>query len=205
VRGADSTTLRGALSGGGSTFAVLGCGADIIDPSEHTGFARDIETHLIVSKRVPAAEPNHQGSVPSRGGPRSGEKSGFLITARSALEQGRDVLAVPETCSIDAIAATHARLKDGAKIVESVDDTLEELDLPGRPDVMDASGAGSTGFPCPSSADPILRCLVPGQASDLDAISERSGLGPARRVPRLFELGLHGLVARAGGRRFIRS
>jgi DNA processing protein len=213
ARGVDSAAHRGALSGGGSTVAVLGCGADVIYPSEHKDLACEIEsTGLVVSELVPGTPPlpqffplrNRIISGLSRAVVviEAGEKSGSLITARSALEQGRDVLAVPGNVLNGRNRGGHALLRDGAKIVESADDILEELNLPSRRDAMDSSAAG---LPLPSSADPILACLVPGEASDLDAISERSGLSPARLLPRLLELELNGLVARAGGGRFVRS
>jgi predicted Rossmann fold nucleotide-binding protein DprA/Smf involved in DNA uptake len=77
--------------------------------------------------------------------------------------------------------------------VESADDILEELILP--------SARGGTR----RAEDPILACLAPGEPLDLDAIAERSGVSPARLLPRLFELELEGQVARAGGGRFVRS
>ena len=92
-------------------------------------------------------------------------------------------------------AHPHALLRDGARIVECADDILEELGE-GRC----ASSAGRL----PAAADPLLACLPPGEACDLDAIAERSGLSPARLLPRLFELELQGLVRRAGAGRFVR-
>jgi DNA processing protein len=85
-------------------------------------------------------------------------------------------------------------LRDGAKIVEDADDILEELGLPAR--------AGRSATP---PNDSVLASLVPGEPADLDAIAERSGVPAARLLPRLFELELKGLVARAGGGRFVRS
>ena len=128
----------------------------------------------------------------------AGEKSGSLITARCALEQGRDVLAVPGNVLSGRNRGAHALLKDGAKIVESADDILEELRMPSL------GGEPSRGESANVGQDPILACLTPGEPSDLDAIAERSGLTTARLLPRLFELELQGAVARIGGGRFVR-
>jgi len=128
----------------------------------------------------------------------AGEKSGSLITARCALEQGRDVLAVPGNVLSGRNRGAHALLKDGAKIVESADDILEELQL------LPAVCALTCGERTSLNQDPILACLTPGEPSDLDAIAERSGLTTARLLPRLFELELQGAVARVGGGRFVR-
>jgi DNA processing protein len=106
----------------------------------------------------------------------------------------------------------HGLLRDGAKIVESADDVLEELGM-GRS--VGPQGADGVGLPraedrrCPAPAptahrDPVLECLTQGEPADLDAISERSGLNSSRLLPRLFELELQGLVRRVGGGRFVR-
>ena len=125
----------------------------------------------------------------------AGEKSGSLITARLALEQGRDVLAVPGNVLNGRNRGGHALLRDGAKVVETADDILEELNLP-------AVGAGTVEQP--SATDPLLACLPAGECCDLDAIVERSGIAIERALPRLLDLELRGLVKRAGGGRFVR-
>jgi len=98
----------------------------------------------------------------------------------------------------------HALLRDGAKIVESADDILEELGM-----CAAAAHRGQTpaviGTPGSDSACRVLDSLVPGEASDLDEISERSGLKSTSLLPRLFELEMQGLVRRAGGGRFVRT
>jgi len=208
ARGVDSAAHRGALSAGGSTLAVLGCGADIIYPREHAALARAIEPDgLIVSELIPGTRPlprffpqrNRIISGLSRAVVivEAGERSGSLITARCALEQGRDVLAVPGNVLSGRNRGGHALLRDGAKIVERADDILEELNEVG-------GGAGSAPPAAVPCADPVLACLTPGEPCDLDGISERSGLSPARLLPRLFELELQGLIRRAGGGRFVR-
>lgn len=208
ARGVDSAAHRGALDVNGVTVAVLGSGLDVIYPPEHLPLARDIERRgLVISELVPGTPPlqrffplrNRIISGLSRAVVviEAGEKSGSLITARCALEQGRDVLAVPGNVMSGRNRGAHALLKDGAKMVESADDILEELGVP----------VPGNGLRVPGSAvsvDPILNCLVPGEASDLDEISERSGLAPARLLPRLMELELQGAIARVGGGRFVR-
>src|SRR5262249_21528209 len=137
---------RGALDVDGATIAVLGSGLDVIYPPEHEPLARDIERRgLVMSELVPGTPPLKQ-FFPLRNRIISGlsraivvieagEKSGSLITARCALEQGRDVLAVPGNVLSGRNRGAHALLRDGAKIVESADDILEELG-------MQVSGSG---------------------------------------------------------------
>jgi DNA processing protein len=212
ARGVDSAAHRGALAAGGVTVAVLGSGVDVIYPAEHAALAKSIDaTGAVISELVPGTRP-HARFFPLRNRIISGlsravvvieagEKSGSLITARCALDQGRDVLAVPGNVLSGRSRGAHALLRDGAKIVESADDILEELGMRPRvdgvaPSVAEA-GSGRQG-------DPVLDCLVPGEAFDLDEISERSGLKTPRLLPRLFELELQGMVRRVGGGRFER-
>jgi DNA processing protein len=208
ARGVDSAAHRGALGGPGSTIAVLGSGVDVIYPAEHRSLAREIEASgALLSEFAPGTPPlpmffpqrNRVISGLSRAVVviEAGEKSGSLITARSALEQGREVLAVPGNVLSGRNRGAHALLRDGAKIVETADDILEELGMP-APNRRGAEEASNRQM------DPVLACLTPGEPCDLDEISERSGLAPARLLPRLFELELQGLVGRSGGGRFVR-
>jgi DNA processing protein len=204
ARGVDSAAHRGALAARGTTIAVLGSGVDVVYPREHAPLAGEIAAcGAVVSELAPGVAPLPQ-FFPQRNRIISGlaravvvieagEQSGSLITARLALEQGRDVLAVPGNVLSGRNRGAHGLLRDGAKIVESADDIFEELGM---------APAGSTAVR--TVVDPILRCLTPGEPSDLDAISERTGLSPTRLLPRLFELELHGFVVRLGGGRFVR-
>jgi DNA processing protein len=214
ARGVDSAAHRGALSAGGATVAVLGSGVDVVYPPEHASLAGDIDAAgAVVSELVPGTRPQ-QWFFPLRNRIISGlsravvvieasEKSGSLITARCALDQGRDVLAVPGNILTGRNRGAHGLLRDGAKIVESADDILEELGLATPPGV--AGGEDGAGLATPGApVDPILGSLVPGEPSDLDEIAERSGLETPRLLPRLFELELQGLVRRVGGGRFVR-
>jgi DNA processing protein len=217
ARGVDSAAHRGALAAGGVTVAVLGSGVDVMYPPEHAWLAKAIdEDGAVISEFVPGTGPqpwffplrNRIISGLSRAVVviEAGEKSGSLITARCALDQGRDVLAVPGNVLSGRNRGAHGLLRDGAKIVESADDILEELGMARR--TAGAPGADDSQGLTPTAArrgtDLVLDCLVPGEACDLDAISERSGLPSSRLLPRLFELELQGLVRRVGGGRFVR-
>jgi len=209
ARGIDSAAHRGALDGDGITIAVLGSAVDVVYPPEHAGLARDIERRngAVISELVPGTPPLAM-FFPRRNRIISGlsravvvveanDKSGSLITARCALEQGRDVLAVPGSVLSGRNRGAHALLRDGARIVESADDVLEELGMGRGVRGGDAAARGA-------KSDPLLEHLTPGEACDLDAISERSGLNSPRLLPRLFDLELQGLVRRVGGGRFVR-
>ena len=103
----------------------------------------------------------------------AGEKSGSLITARCALEQGRDVLAVPGNVLSGRNRGGHALLRDGARLVETVEDVLDELGVGldrRRPPVK----RGRRRLP-----DPVLATMLPGESCDLEQISGRSGLSVA--------------------------
>jgi DNA processing protein len=207
ARGVDSAAHRGALAAGGVTVAVLGSGVDVMYPPEHAPLAAEIdERGAVISELVPGTSPaqfffplrNRIISGLSRAVVviEAGEKSGSLITARCALEQGRDVLAVPGNVLSGRNRGAHGLLRDGAKIVESADDILEELGMAGpRPRAGTRHAAVS---------DPILACMTAGEPCDLDAIAAATGLGTAKLLPRLFELEVQGEVARVGGGRFVR-
>ena len=207
ARGVDSAAHRGALAAGGITVGVLGSGVDVIYPREHAALAAEIDGRgAVISELVPGTPPT-PFFFPLRNRIISGlsravvvveanQKSGSLITARCALDQGRDVLAVPGNVLTGRNRGAHALLRDGAKIVESADDILEELGLC-------AQNAAEVRTPA-AFCDPVLACLMPGEPCDLDVIAQRSGLGPTTLLPRLFELELRGAIARVGGGRFVR-
>jgi DNA processing protein len=210
ARGVDSAAHRGALSVQGLTVGVLGSGADVVYPNEHRGLATEIcAAGAIVSELVPGTAPRAE-YFPARNRIISGlaravvvieagEKSGSLITARLALEQGRDVLAVPGNVLNGRNRGGHALIRDGARLVESADDVMEEIQAAAadlRPVQRHAEDA--------SLADPILDALEAGDAIDVDELASRTGLGAARILPRLASLELMGLVRRAGAGRFLK-
>lgn len=138
ARGIDAAAHRGAIDAGGRTIAVLGTGVLNIYPPEHADLATEVIGHgAVVSEAPPLAEP-HPGAFPPRNRIISGlalgtvvveaaDRSGALITARLAGEQGREVFAVPGQVDCRMARGCHRLIRDGAKLVESVDDVLEEL------------------------------------------------------------------------------
>ncbi len=209
ARGADSAAHTGCLEGGGATTAVLGSGFDHIYPAEHRDLAEDIaRTGVVVSELAPSAVPLRE-HFPLRNRIISGislavvvveasEKSGSLITARCALEQGRDVMAVPGSVLTGRNRGSHSLLKDGAKVVESVDDILEEIGW--RPGAL-TPGSDRKPF----TEDALLAAMEPGEVYGLDRLVAATAIGPAKLLPRLMELELLGRVTSVGGGRFART
>ncbi len=213
ARGVDSAAHRGALSRG-RTVAVLGSGIDVIYPPEHAVLADEIAARGLLLSEYPPGRGPLPGQFPMRNRIISGlsravvvieahERSGSLITARCALQQGRDVMAVPGNPLSGRSRGAHALIRDGAKIVECADDILEELGL-----ALPSPAAGDGDISCAiptSCGDSILAGMEAGHAYDLDGLSAGSGLDGARLLPRLLDLELRGLVRRVGGGRFMRS
>jgi DNA processing protein len=207
ARGVDSAAHRGALEGGGPTIAVFGCGVDVIYPREHAKLAEQICEHgALVSEFPPGIMPLPY-HFPLRNRIISGlslavviveaaDESGSLITAEYANEQGRDVLAVPGNILGGRNCGAHKLLRDGAKLVESANDIIEELNL--------GIGQKESKVLKPASQDPVLRCMTEGEPYDLDELADRSGLDRARLLPRLLELELGGALRRVAGGRFVR-
>jgi len=208
ARGVDSAAHRGCLDARGLTAAVLGSGLDTIYPPKHEELAATIARRgVLVSELGPGAPPlpDH---FPLRNRIISGlslgvviveasEKSGSLITARCAMEQGRDVMAVPGSVLSGRNRGSHALLKDGAKVVETADDILEELGWPGAARTVQSDAKLL-------DSDPLLEKLDAGETYGLDELVEATGIAPSRLLPRLMELELRGQVLSAAGGRFRR-
>ncbi len=140
ARGIDSKAHLGALEAGGRTVAVLGCGVDIIYPSENSGLMNRIcQSGAVISEYLPGTQPVPY-NFPARNRIISGfsqgvtiieanDKSGSLITAEFALEQGREVFAVPGNINSVNSSGTNRLIKDGAKLVTNAGDILEELKI----------------------------------------------------------------------------
>lgn len=205
ARGVDSAAHRGCLASGGTTIAVQGCGLDRVYPPEHSDLAAEIvRDGLMLAELGPGAAPLAE-HFPLRNRIISGislatvvveasERSGSLITARCALEQGREVMAVPGSVLSGRNRGSHALLKDGAKIVETADDILQELGWGSvaQPPVLEAA-----------ATDSLLSQMDPGEAYDLDELVRVTGREGGCLLAALSELEISGLVVSEGGR-FVR-
>lgn len=211
ARGVDSAAHRGALVHG-RTVAVLGSGPDVMYPREHTSLADEIARDgAVLSEYPPGTSPlafhfpqrNRIISGLSRAVVivEAGERSGSLITAACALEQGREVMAVPGNVLSGRNRGAHALLRDGARIVECADDILEELGGYGRFPTQTTAESHSDS----SGKDPLLRVMAAGQPYNLEELGAAAGVDGVRLLPRLLELELQGLVHRIEGGRFMRS
>ncbi len=140
AHGIDAAAHRGALDGGGRTLAVMGCGVDVTYPSDHRALAGHVMEHGALISEFPMGTRPESRNFPRRNRLISGlslgvlvveapERSGALITAETAAEQGRDVFAVPGSIYNAMSAGTNRLIQDGAKLVSTIDDILDELNI----------------------------------------------------------------------------
>ena len=208
ARGVDGAAHRGGLKGSASTVAVLGCGVDVVYPPEHRGLASEIATIGTLLSEVGPSVPPLGLHFPRRNRIISGlaaavviieasTRSGSLITARCAADQGREVMAVPGNVLTGRNRGGHALIKDGAKIVETVDDILEEISLGVRPSV-------SVRPVVEEEPDLLLQHMDTGESYDLDTLGSVTGLDSPRLLARLVDLELEGRICRSPTGRFRR-
>jgi DNA processing protein len=209
ARGIDGAAHRGALDAAGRTVAVLGNGLDVAYPREHHELMAAIQAlGCVMSEFPPGARPEAR-HFPLRNRIISGlslavvvveasEKSGSLITARAALEQGRDVLAVPGSVASGTYRGCHALIKDGARLVETVDDILEEIGRPGQELLPRTSSNKQRPV---NNLDRFLRADEP---VSVDELAVRSGRPAAECLADLTLLEVSGFVARTTGGGFVK-
>jgi DNA processing protein len=200
--GVDAAAHEGALTGPAGTVAVVGTGLDRVYPPRHQALAERIAGHgALVSEFAPGVPPLAE-NFPQRNRIIAGLslgtlvveaalQSGSLITARLALEACREVFAIPGSIHAPQSRGCHALIKQGAKLVETAQDIVEELRL---------SNTTQTRLPVEpaTEADPLLQALGHDPVS-LDALGARTGWPAAELTVRLLELELAGRVARLPG------
>jgi DNA processing protein len=211
AQGIDAAAHRGGLEGASSSIAVVGTGLDIVYPAANSALARELAQRGLVVSEFPIGARPLEHHFPRRNRIISGLSrgvlvveaamaSGSLITARLAGEQGRDVFAIPGSIHSPFSKGCHRLIRQGAKLVESAADVLEEL-APALA-VHARSHAASSATPGPAE-DPVLAALGHGNAS-LDALCARTGLAVPDVSARLSALEIEGRIARLDGGRFQR-
>lgn len=210
--GIDAAAHKGALEAGGRTIAVLGSGIDRIYPARNASLARDIIERGAVVSEFPMGTKPDAGNFPRRNRLVSGlsrgtlvveafQDGGALITARLALEQNREVFAIPGSIMSKSSEGTNRLIQQGqAKLVQNIDDILDELDFEGP------SGA-AVKTPTLSLADltPEERALCGALGTDtlhIDRLCVASGLDPSEALVHLLNLEFKGVVRQLAGKQF---
>jgi DNA processing protein len=218
ARGIDVAAHRGALAGKGRTIAVLGCGVDRTYPSEHEALRRSIESHGAVISELPIGAPPLSHHFPRRNRIISGLSlgvlvseaavdSGSLITAKLALEQGRDVFAVPGSVREAVCRGSNGLIKEGAKLVETAQDILDEI-LPQvdahAKATLSIDGVRSDHHEPLSEEEASVYGALSDEAQPVDTVIERTGLSAANVAAILLALELNGRVRQLPGQQYIR-
>ena len=205
--GIDAAAHRGALAAGGDTVAVIGTGADRLYPARNRELALAIAEHGAIVSEFPLGTPAVAANFPRRNRIISGlacgvlvveaaPESGSLITARLAGEQGREVFAIPGSIHSPVARGCHKLIRQGAKLVETAADILEELGSEAAPDT-------ETDASTNDGSDPVLAALGHGPCP-LDDLVERTGLPADRLLGELLTLELAGRIATLPGNRYQR-
>ena len=200
--GVDGAAHAGALEAGAPTVAVVGTGLDTVYPKRHEALAARIAERGLIVSEYPLGTPPLAAHFPQRNRIIAGlsqgtlvveaaVRSGSLITARFASEQGREVFAIPGSIHAPQSRGCHALIRQGAKLVESAQDILEDLRMI---EVTDRPAA----TPTPSEPDELLEAMGHDPVG-LDALQARTGLDTASLQARLLELELDGQVSRMPG------
>jgi len=208
ARGIDTAAHEGALKAG-KTVAVLGSGIDVVYPPENLRLLAAIAEQGAIISEYPPGTPPHAGHFPARNRIISGlsrgvvvveaaERSGSLITADFALEEGRDVFAVPGSIFSNGSKGTHRLIQQGAKLITTAQDILEEYEI---------SPKTATGhIPVLSDEEMILfECLTYDIPKDVETLVLQSSLPLPTVTYLLLQLELRGLVSEHSGQRYVRS
>lgn len=208
ARGIDSYAHKGALEAKGFTIAVLGCGIDIVYPPENTNLMKDITESGCIISSFPLGMPPQGANFPARNRIISGlslgtlvveaaKKSGSLITADFSLEQGREVFAVPGSIFNPYSSGTHKLIKQGAKLVESVEDILDELYLENLTESVTSSGQAKK--PDLTCEEKDILDIIDYQPTYIEEIINLSHKTPGSINILLTHLELKGYISALGG------
>lgn len=212
ARGVDSVAHRAALDGGGHTVGVLGCGLDVTYPPENRGLIAEMARRGAVVSEFPLGTPPLAGNFPARNRVISGLsravvvveaglKSGALITARHALDQGREVLAVPGPVGSPTSQGCHQLLRQGARLLTSAADLLAPGALPPAGERPLAGPPDNLDLPAPARA---LLDLMGHEPVHVDVLARQSGLLPQEVTALLISLEMAELVEQRPGKHYAR-
>lgn len=210
ARGIDGTAHRETLDRHGATIAVLGTGIDLSYPPEHSRLRDRIAAEGLIVTEFPPGTPPRRENFPvrnriiaglSRGVVvvEAGQKSGSLITARIAAEEGREVFAVPGPIFSAGSEGTHCLIQDGAKLLHSMEDLWAELPAL-APSQTDAPGRRSF----PPELERVLGAFSRVEPLALELAAERLGLSVSEMAPALLELEMEGALRALPGTCYIR-
>jgi DNA processing protein len=234
ARGIDSAAHKGALAAGGNTVAVLGCGVDVVYPSENRKLAAELAVKGLIVSEFPMGAVAFPQNFPIRNRIISGasvgvlvvegaQYSGSAITAKLAMDQGREVFAVPGNITSKLSWGPNLLIKQGARLVQDWNDVVAELPVESRRHLIEEgrkrieAEAGGT----PDGAQPSL---LQGQAPEMDAVARRAlqalqvdasihlddllekveDISPSEMIAALFELEMLGLVKQLPGKNFVK-
>ena len=233
ARGIDTAAHQGALENSGRTLAVLGCGLDVVYPPENQKLFEQIPEQGALISEFPLSTPPEAKNFPIRNRiisglslgvvvVEAGLKSGTSITVRYALDQGREVFAVPGPIDSPTSLGPHRLIQDGAKLVQDPEDIFSELPglkkgqralfAPGRVREAPAAGGGGptpataaappTLTPAPTPEDPLL-ALLGSDPLSLEEIVRTTRLATSTVLSRLTILELEGLIRELPGKRYV--
>lgn len=213
--GVDTAAHHGGLRGSAASIAVVGTGLDIVYPARNRELAHELARKGALISEFPLGTPALGSNFPRRNRIISGIsrgclvveaalQSGSLITARQALEQGREVFAIPGSIHSPLSKGCHALIKQGAKLVESAQDILEELGYPSTASAASAANANAANQGGASAQDSLLLKHLGHDATDIDTLCLRSGLTTEAVSAMLLTLELDGVIASLPGGRYQR-
>jgi len=235
ARGIDTAAHKGALSAGGDSVAVFGCGVDVLYPTENRKLAAELEQKGLIISEFPMGSPAYPQNFPIRNRIISGMGAGVLvvegaqysgssITARLALDQGRELFAVPGNVTSKMSWGPNLLIKQGAKLVQEWNDVVSELPREDRQRLIEAGRArllGETGGDGSAAAGPqqaslplgpsavvgrkLLDLLQVDASAHIDTVMAKvEDCSSSEVIAALFELEMLGLVRQLPGRNFVK-
>ena len=216
ARGIDAVAHRAALEAGGRTVAVLGSGLLNVYPPEHVQLAGEIAQQGVLISELPPEMAPMSGTFPQRNRLISGlslgvivveaaARSGALISASHAAEQGREVFAVPGPIDSRTSRGCHQLIRDGARLVESIDDVLEELGP--LVEAMPRPDGGQVRHPAEVQLNDQERRVLDAidtQPTEIDTVVAESNLGVSRVLSTISVLEIRRLIRRLSGNMVVR-